>query len=242
MFGHLVTRTIRRYIKATPSIYIKIAKNLEDEAVHATLDTDLVIEGFQRSGNTYCWFLVKEIVQKRAKIAHHTHSVSSLKLAKRFKLPTIVIIRAPLDSLVSATIYRTGGINSKHIHRHVKYMIDDYYSFYNFLRQDLGRDNLLIYDFQALIKEPDSFCRVLHKKFEKDIQFRNLDNIDVSDVQLKHSNYEAKKQSQLHMSTQNNEWKNSIKPEFSEFITKNYNNKLRELEVLYTELKDECIS
>ena len=65
-----------------------------------TTDTNLCIEGFQRSGNS---FLVSVIGSwnKDIKIASHLHSAAQVKKAIALNIPTILLIRHPLDSIAS---------------------------------------------------------------------------------------------------------------------------------------------
>jgi len=64
-------------------------------------DTNLVIEGFPRSGNSY----VMEIIRRRLKpgwhVAHHLHLPVQVELAVRWKLPTMVLFREPDEAIIS---------------------------------------------------------------------------------------------------------------------------------------------
>ena len=67
-------------------------------------DTDIVIEGFPRSGNTYA-VAAFVIAQKRnIRFAHHTHKVMQIKRAVKLNKPTMVLIRQPADAVVSLSI------------------------------------------------------------------------------------------------------------------------------------------
>ena len=98
-------RFLRYNIKKIPFLYKIFAKNLKSDPRMTDANTTVVIEAFQRSGNTFAWFLIREIFGDEFKIAHHTHSVANLKLAIRYNKKTVILIRNPIDSIVSAIIY-----------------------------------------------------------------------------------------------------------------------------------------
>lgn len=62
--------------------------------------TDLTVEGFPRSGNT---FAVAKLHAKNPElvIAHHLHSASQVRRSVKFGLPTLILFREPIDSLAS---------------------------------------------------------------------------------------------------------------------------------------------
>lgn len=66
--------------------------------------TDIVIEGYPRSGNTFATaaFLISQ--NKPINIARHTHLPAQVIQAVRLNLPTIVLIRNPIDAAVSHCI------------------------------------------------------------------------------------------------------------------------------------------
>ena len=67
-------------------------------------DTDIVIEGFPRSGNTFAIAAFIIAQNYNAKIAHHTHKVMQVVRAIELNVPTLVLIRRPADAVVSLTI------------------------------------------------------------------------------------------------------------------------------------------
>ncbi|HYY07123.1 MAG TPA: phosphatase PAP2 family protein [Actinomycetota bacterium] len=85
-------------------------RSLPDRVVSP--DTELVIEGFERSAN---WFAVAAFTraQNRAvRIAHHLHAPGQILRAVRLGVPTILLIRDPEDAVVSQMI-RSGGVRPR---------------------------------------------------------------------------------------------------------------------------------
>ena len=73
--------------------------------------SELVIEGFERSGNTFAWLAFELAQGRRVTMAHHLHVPAQVVLAARLKVPTILLIREPLECVVSDLI--RGGMVSK---------------------------------------------------------------------------------------------------------------------------------
>jgi len=86
--------------------------------------TDLVIEGYPRSSNSFVsWML--DIVQagrRPLSVGHHTHSVDNLRLAVHFDTPMAVLIRQPEDAILSYMIFG---------HLTVEMATDQYKAFYD---------------------------------------------------------------------------------------------------------------
>lgn len=72
---------------------------LYENAVHE--DTDVVIEGFPRSANTFLVHALELAVNDNMRIAHHLHDPCQIKCAVRNRVPCFVIVRDPLDAAVS---------------------------------------------------------------------------------------------------------------------------------------------
>lgn len=68
--------------------------------------TEICIDGFQRSGNTFLTYYFQKF-NPSTKLAHHTHSVLQIKEATQKQLPLIVTIRHPLESISSLVCYDT---------------------------------------------------------------------------------------------------------------------------------------
>lgn len=91
------------FLNAYPSIYMPIARaryrRLDDFLV--CRDTDLVIEAFGRSGTTFANFAFLSAQTRPVKTVHHTHASAQVITAVRMGVPTLVIVRSPLDAALS---------------------------------------------------------------------------------------------------------------------------------------------
>lgn len=87
-------------------------------------NTAIVIEGYPRCGNTFAHVAFKMAQPSPVKIGHHTHAAAQVIAAVKNKIPTIVLIRDPEDSIVS---YLVGGFDPGLT---MKQALREYISFY----------------------------------------------------------------------------------------------------------------
>jgi hypothetical protein len=66
-----------------------------------TRDTDLVIEGFGRSGTTFANFAFLSAQTRPVKTVHHTHAAAQVINAARMGIPTLLLVRPPLEAALS---------------------------------------------------------------------------------------------------------------------------------------------
>jgi hypothetical protein len=66
--------------------------------------TELVIEGYPRSGNTFAVAALQFAQRRRLTIARHTHYPAQVIEGVRRRLPTLVLVRAPVDAAASLVI------------------------------------------------------------------------------------------------------------------------------------------
>lgn len=83
-----------------------------------------MVEGFPRSANSFFVGMLELISRRQGlnfKMAHHTHSVVNLRLAKFYGIPRVVLIRRPLGAILSYHIF--SGIS-------IERCLDEYVKFY----------------------------------------------------------------------------------------------------------------
>lgn len=66
-----------------------------------TRDTELVIEAFPRSANTFLFHAIRLSSPRPLRIAHHLHDVIQIDRGIRFGIPIVVVMREPLSAFVS---------------------------------------------------------------------------------------------------------------------------------------------
>ncbi|WP_026102596.1 hypothetical protein [Pleurocapsa sp. PCC 7319] len=66
-------------------------------------DTELVIDGFQGSANSFAAFVFQKSQTKYVRIAHHLHSPAQIIEAARKNIPILLVIREPEKAVLSLT-------------------------------------------------------------------------------------------------------------------------------------------
>lgn len=103
-----VLRRIRELIGDDPVFLPVVLRATPTGTVRQITDaTQIVIEGYPRSGNTFAFFALKHAEAQKGReveIASHVHTPSQVKLAVRLRYPTLLVIRTPLDAIASLLI------------------------------------------------------------------------------------------------------------------------------------------
>jgi hypothetical protein len=76
----------------------------KDQARIVTPDTQLVIEGFPRSANTFARVAFNRAQSERMRIAHGLHVPAQVIRASRWRIPALVLMRKPKDAVLSFAI------------------------------------------------------------------------------------------------------------------------------------------
>ena len=69
--------------------------------------TEIVIEGYPRSGNTFAMFALRHAAAlegREVTISSHVHTPSAVKAAVRARFPTLYVVRPPRDAVISLLI------------------------------------------------------------------------------------------------------------------------------------------
>lgn len=94
---------LRYFVNGYPLLYMPLVKYQHRDAVDrvVTAETDLVIEGFGRSGSTFANFAFLAGQNRRVRTVHHTHAAAQVIAAVKIGVPTLVIVRRPLEVVLS---------------------------------------------------------------------------------------------------------------------------------------------
>ncbi|MEL7364093.1 MAG: hypothetical protein AAFN13_18600 [Bacteroidota bacterium] len=113
-------------------------------------DTELVIDGFQGSANSYAADLFKSWQTRTVSMSHHMHAAAQIVRAVRRELPTVVTIREPDKAVLSTT--------ARWPHLDVAQVLEGYIAFYRALLPVadgivLSPFARTIHDFEGVIAE-----------------------------------------------------------------------------------------
>jgi len=106
--------TARTLIGRCPRAFNIVFGSVNDGDRLTRKDTELVIEGFPRSGNSFSVYAFSNAGARDLSIAHHVHSPSQIITAARYGLPAVLLVRAPRDAvsggLAKIATHRTGDL------------------------------------------------------------------------------------------------------------------------------------
>jgi hypothetical protein len=97
--GHRARRKVRTFVGRWPSVARQFRTG-----EFPTRATEVCIEGFLRSGNTFTVIAFQQAQPRVVSIAHHVHAAGAVIAAVRMGTPTIVLIRPPEESVLSYVI------------------------------------------------------------------------------------------------------------------------------------------
>ena len=94
---------LRRSVMMHPSLYLPLARWKRAESV---LDarTELVVDGMERSANTFAVIAFQFAQNGHVRVAHHMHAVAPLLEAAADGVPALITARAPEPTILSAMI------------------------------------------------------------------------------------------------------------------------------------------
>lgn len=118
-------------------------------------DTDIVIEGFPRSGNTFSVAAFEWAQERTFKIAHHLHASAQLIWAVNHGIPAVALIREPESAVISLVI--------REPHLSLDTALREYVRFYNSLLP--FKNKILTSNFNDVITDYGSVIKNINDKF-----------------------------------------------------------------------------
>lgn len=138
--------------------YFLVARRRRLANLLVDVSCDVVIEGYPRSGNTFA-VVAFEYAQKRpVRMAHHHHSAAQVLEAVRLRLPTIVLLRCPIDAAASLLV--------RHPDMSPRLAVRWYIEFYKPLVA--VRDHFVTAAFETVVTEYGSVIEKVNDRFSTD--------------------------------------------------------------------------
>lgn len=90
-----------------PAIYLPFARRKHPGPSPAVIgpETDLVIDGYFRSANTFAVYAFQFSQDRPVRLAHHLHAPAQLIMAARSGIPALLLLRQPRDAILSELLY-----------------------------------------------------------------------------------------------------------------------------------------
>jgi hypothetical protein len=135
----------------TRDAYLRLRPHLRRLDVRP--DTDLVIEGYPRTANSYSVAAMEVSNGPNLRLAHHLHSRVSVLQAVKLGIPTLLLIRGPEDA--GTSWMQKAGLRAQTV-------LEQYVQFYEPLvsvagQVVVGRFEIVVDDFGSLIERVNEF-------------------------------------------------------------------------------------
>jgi len=141
---------------------------------------DFYIDGYPRSGNTFCTGFLKWTVPEK-KYAHHLHNIAPIKIALSKYIKTIVLYRNPKDTIASFAIMQDShGRGLKGNKDYLFEILQNYIFYYQFVLNEKNRITVL--NFETII-DVNRLNNFFNKKLL--IQKKNKDELEEFVIKFK---------------------------------------------------------
>jgi hypothetical protein len=127
----------------------------EDPRPWVSRTTEIVIEGYPRSGNTYAVVAFRQAQGREIEIANHLHAAAQIKHAARLEVPAIVLIREPSEAILSLVV--------RDPQASMRWALRSYIRFYSSVLPYL--DKAVVAPFAAVTSDLASVIRVVNRRY-----------------------------------------------------------------------------
>ena len=155
---------------------LKYIPSLSDKVI--TTQSELVIEGYPRSANSYLYHAIKRN-NTCIKISSHLHTPLQIKKAINYNIPHITLIREPKDAILSLLVANP-NLN-------IEYAVNSYINFYESLLTIVEKLNII--EFNDLINKTNEILIFIDSLVDRKLNI-NIENINLifDEMQLIHNN------------------------------------------------------
>lgn len=148
---------IKQLMRRNEFVYGFLLRKVSPFKRYPNSATKITIEGYPRSANTFSLYLASELIE-RAQISSHIHNIACLKASRACKIPTIVLIRAPQESVVSWMQKNRIEPNSK---RAARIYLKQWSEFYTFVLKNFPESKVV--PFKDVTSSPCEFVLLVAK-------------------------------------------------------------------------------
>lgn len=149
--------SIQTFIGASPKLYyaaLYLSRSRRFQ-LRVQQDTEIVIEGYPRSANTFAVAAFQFAQGRPVKMAHHLHVPAQIIQAVRWGIPALVLIRSPEDAILSLLV-REPQITSHQA-------LVSYIRFYTQIKP--YRSGFVLAGFEEVVSDFGSVIESVNRKF-----------------------------------------------------------------------------
>ena len=146
-FRSRARRRIVAWFRARPWIYVPLrcatAKDADGVSRALNPRTEIVIDAFPRSGNSFATVAFQDAQVKNVAVAHHFHAAASILYGASHSIPSLTFVRNPDDACLSYALFsRTEDLDS---------VFQEYVNFYELILP--VRQKLVVARFETVIRD-----------------------------------------------------------------------------------------
>ena len=150
---------LQMFVGTRPYLYMFLYKVFgKNKKLLVGKETEIVIEGFPRSGNTFSVVALEYAEGRVMKIAHHLHAPAQIIWGIKYGVPAVVLIRNPVD-VISSLVIREDYIS-------IKVALIAYILFYGSLLK--FKPKYLILKFEDVIGDYGEGIKKINNFFKKE--------------------------------------------------------------------------
>lgn len=120
-------------------------------------DTELLIEGYPRSGNSFVEAAFLCAQPSKVRLAHHCHAAAQVLLGAKWRVPTLVIIRDPLEAACSLIMHHPDIFTPETA-------LQEYLVFYRAIFP--VRDKFVLADFKQVTTDLGVAIKAVNQKYD----------------------------------------------------------------------------
>ncbi len=148
---------LQSILGAYPALYFPLfARKYPFNQMAVGKDTQLCIEGFPRSANSYA-VVAFRLANPDVPVAHHLHVPAQLLRAHRLGIPALLLIRRPEEAVASFLVFQQSS--------EVDLYLRAYIRFHRPLRR--LADDLVVADFSTITQNTNAVIRALNRKYSR---------------------------------------------------------------------------
>jgi len=157
---HLAWLYLQDWVSVTPVFLSTVRfrpalREPEDPHPWVSRTTDIVIEGYPRSGNTFAVVAFRQAQGRKIEIAHHLHAAAQIKRAARLNVPAIVLIREPSEAILSLMVRDPNAS--------IRWALHSYIRFYSAVVPYL--DKTVVAPFETVISDFADTIRMVNTRY-----------------------------------------------------------------------------
>ena len=135
--------------------FVPALQEPEDPRCWVSRTTEIVIEGYPRSANTFAVVAFRLAQGREIEIAHHLHAAAQIKRAARLEVPAIVLIREPSEAILSVAV-RDPNVS-------MRWALRSYIRFYSTIVPYLGK--AVVAPFTTVTSDLASIIRMVNTRY-----------------------------------------------------------------------------